>query len=146
MKKFLTALAVTIAASSVANGFTPQTAEGQAHDPKAAPAYEVLVLGKAAAEAQLADLSARYTDSSQIVQAKRFELSAITREMLKMQRIERADVPKLSGTYGNCILRKVTLEVELHGLLHSYTPQHPDVKKKRVELAALERELKTLLE
>jgi len=39
----------------------------------------------------------------------------------------------------------VALEVELNELLGSLSSQHPDVKKKRLELAALERELENVL-
>jgi len=145
MKKFLAVLAITIAASFVAAGFTRQTA-GQSNAAKATPAYEVLVLRKVAVEAELADLSSRFTGSSPAVEAKLFELNTLAREMQSMQRIESDEVSKLSRGYGNLILRKVTLEVELDGLLRSYTPQHPDVDKKRVELDALQRELRKMLE
>jgi uncharacterized protein involved in exopolysaccharide biosynthesis len=141
MKKFLAVLAITIATSYVAAGFTGQTAAGQSNAAKAAPAYEVLVLRKVALKAELANLSSRFTDTSPTLEARRFELSIITRELQSMQKIQSADVPKLSGVYGNLILRRVALEVELDGLLRSYTPQHPDVNKKRVELDALQREL-----
>jgi uncharacterized protein involved in exopolysaccharide biosynthesis len=145
MKKFLAVLAITIAASYVAAGFTGQTADGQSNAAKATPAYEVLVLRQVAVEAELADLSSKFTGSSLTVEARRFELSTIAREMWSMRKIESANVPKLSGVYGNLILRKVALEVELDGLLRSYTPQHPDVNKKRVELDALQRELRKML-
>jgi uncharacterized protein involved in exopolysaccharide biosynthesis len=145
MKKFLAALAITIAATYVAAGFTQQTVEEQSKTPKATPAYEVLVLRKVAVEAELADLSSRFTVSSPTVEAKYFELSTIVREMQSMQGIESAHVSKLSAAYGNLILRRVALEVELDGLLRSYTPQHPDVNKKRVELNSLQRELSEIL-
>jgi uncharacterized protein involved in exopolysaccharide biosynthesis len=145
MKKFLAVLIITIAASCVAAGFTRQSADERPNDPKATPAYEALVLRKVAVEAELADLSSRFTRSSPTIAARRFELSTIAREMWSMQKIESANVPKLSGVYGNLVLRKVALEVELDGLLRSYTPQHPDVNRKRVELDSLQRELRELL-
>lgn len=145
MKRFLAVLAITIAASYVAAGFTRQTAEGQSNASKATPAYEVLVLRKVAVEAELADLSSRFTGSSATVEAMLFELSTIAREMRSMQSIEGAAVSKLSGAYGNLILRKVTLEVELDSLLRNYTPEHPDVNKKRVKLNSLQRELREIL-
>jgi uncharacterized protein involved in exopolysaccharide biosynthesis len=145
MKRLLAALALTIAASFVAAGFAPQSSVGFNDDPKTTPAYAVLVLRKAAVEADLADLSSKFTDGSMDVRAKRFELNAIGREMDRMQTVVRGSVSRLSNTYGNLILSKVALEVELNGLLHNYTPEYPDVKKKRVELTALEREINNLL-
>ncbi|MEA2205225.1 MAG: hypothetical protein QOE77_2001 [Blastocatellia bacterium] len=145
MKKFLAVLALTIAASFVAAGFTRQSAAGQANDPKSTPAYEVMVLRKVAVESEFAELSSRFTESSPAIEANRFELNAIVREMRSMQMIEGADVAKLSGGYGHLVLRKVALEVELDSLLRSYTPQHPDVNKKTVEINALQRELSEML-
>ena len=63
----------------------------------------------------------------------------------RMRNVSRESVHMLTNTYGNLILSKVALEVELNGLLNNYTPEYPKVKKKRVELAALEREIESLL-
>ena len=145
MKRLFAALALTIAASFVAAGSAPQSAGGLDNEPKATPAYGVLVLRKAAVEAELADLSSKLTDGSMDVRAKRFELNAIGREMERMRNVARDSVPKLTNTYGNLILSKVALEVELNGLLNNYTSEYPAVKKKRVELAALAREIENLL-
>jgi uncharacterized protein involved in exopolysaccharide biosynthesis len=65
--------------------------------------------------------------------------------MDRMRAVEKSRVSKLSNTYGTLILSKVVLEVELNDLLTHLTPQHPDVTKKRLELAALEREIENLL-
>ena len=146
MKRLLAALALTLAASYAAAGSVPRAAEGLSDDPKTTPAYGVLVLRKAALEAESADLSSRFTDESEEVRTKRFELSAIAREMGRMQRIGKARAQRLSDTYGNLVLSKVALEVELNGLVKRFTPEHPDVKKKRAELAAMERELKNILD
>ena len=145
MKRLCAALAFAVAASFVAAGSTPRPAGGVPHDPKTTPAYGVLALRKAAVEADLADLSSKLTEDSRDVRARRFELSAIGREMERMRKVGRGDVPKLSNTYGALILSKVALEVELDGLLSSFTPEYPEVKRKRVELAALERELADIL-
>ena len=52
---------------------------------------------------------------------------------------------KLSTTFGSLILSKVALEVELNDLLVRLTSEHPDVKKKRIELVVLEREITNVL-
>lgn len=145
MKRLFTALAITIATSFVAAGYVPQSAGGFTNDPRATPAYSVLVLRKVAVEADLAALSSKLTGSSVGVQAKRFELNAISREMDRMRNVARDSAPKLTNAYGNLILSKVALEVELNGLLDSYTPEYPDVKKKSAELIALGREIEKLL-
>ena len=145
MKRLFAALTLTVAASFVAAGSAPQSTGDFPNDPKASPAYAVLVLRRAAVAADLAGLSSRFTDDAWEVRDKRFELSALSREMERMQKVGRGNVPKLTDAYGNLILSKVALEVELNGLLSSYTPEFPHVKKKRVELAALEREIESLV-
>ena len=66
---------------------------------------------------------------------KRFELRAIKLEMSKMRAVEKSRLSKLSSTFGSLILNKVALEVELNDLLGSLKSQHPEVKKKSLELA-----------
>ena len=146
MNRLFTAFALSITASLVAAaGSVPQSAADCPDDPKASPAYAVLVLRKAAVEADLADLASKFTDDSREVLAERFELGALGREMGRMRKVGREDVPKLSDAYGKLILSKVGLEVELHELLRDNTPEYPDVKKKRAEFAALEREIGNIL-
>jgi uncharacterized protein involved in exopolysaccharide biosynthesis len=79
------------------------------------------------------------------VRAKRSEVAALRREMEAMRKFSRAALPKLSAAYGALILNKVALEVQLDDLLDSFSPEHPDVKKRRVELAALEREIENIV-
>lgn len=146
MKRFLTALTLTVAGSFAVTGYTQQSAERLQSDPKATPAYGAMVLRKAAVEAELAHLSMMFKSGHPHVESKRFELSAVSREMERMQAIEKSRAPKLSDTYANLILRKVALEVELNDLLSSFKPQHPDVKKKRVELDTLTREIEKILQ
>ena len=148
MRRLFAALAFTLAASfavAAANG-APQSAEmAAADDPRATPAYAALVLRKAAVEAELSGLSSQLTDESPRVVAKRFELAAVGREMEAMRRVGREGVRMLSRSYGELVLGKVALEVELQSLLAGYTPEHPDVIKKEAQLAALARELEEML-
>lgn len=145
MKRLFAAVALTLAASLVAAGSEPQTAEGASEEPKTTPAYAALVLRKAAAAAELADLSTRLTNESREVRAKHVELSLLRREMRAMQAVGRDGVAKLSNAYGQLVLSKVALEVELYGLRDRYTEGHPAVKKKRVELHFLARQLEDIL-
>jgi len=145
MKRILAAIALTVVASYAVVGYAPQSAEELSGDPKTTPAYGVLILRKVAVEAELADLSAAFTSQHPDIQRKRFELSAISREMERMLAVVKSGMPKLSSTYGNLILRKVALEVELEDMLGSLTSQNPDIKRKKVQLAALEREIEKIL-
>jgi uncharacterized protein involved in exopolysaccharide biosynthesis len=147
MKRIFAAAALTVAASFIAAGSAAaQSAEGCGGDPRTTHAYAALVIRESAAGAELSDLSTRLTSESRAVRAKRFELGVIAREMEAMRRVGCANLPKLSGAYGNLVLTRVSLEVELKDLLDGFTPDYPAVKKKRVQLAALEREMENILE
>ena len=145
MKALLVAIALAVGASGIVVGYQPQSAECFSNCPETTPAYGVLVLRKAIVRSELADLSGRLTNEHPSLDAKRFELRAISREMDKMRAIEKSRVGKLSTTFGTLILSKVVLEVELNELQSRLTPQHPEVTKKRVELAALAREIESVL-
>ena len=143
MKRFLVVLALSVAASSVVVGCEPQSAQ-EPNAPQTTPAYAVLVLRKAAVEADLAQLSELFTSDHPSIGSKRFELQAISLEMNKMLAVNQARTAKLSSSVGNLILSKVALEVELNELSSKFTSQHPEIKKKTLELAALEREIENI--
>jgi uncharacterized protein involved in exopolysaccharide biosynthesis len=145
MKRFLVAITLALGVSSVVVGYKPQSAERLSDAAETTPAYGVLVLRKATVESELVDLSGRLTSQHPSVQSKEFELHAIRFEMNKMRALEKSQVSKLSTTLGNLILSKVALEVELNDLLVRLTSEHPDVKKKRIELAVIEREITNVL-
>lgn len=145
MKEILVAMALAVGASWVVVGYEPQSAERLSSVPETTPAYGALVDRKATVESELADLSGRLTNEHPIVDSKRFELRAISREMNRMRAGDKSRVSKLSGTFGGLILRKVALEVELNELKASLTSQHPDLETKRLQLAALEREIENVL-
>lgn len=144
MKQFLVAIALLVAASSVVVGREPQSTQ-QSIAPETTSAYAVLVLRKAVVEADLAQLSELFTSDHPGIGSKRFELDALSLEMKKMLAVNQSRAAKLSSGVGNLILSKVALEVELNGLSSRFTSQHPDIKKKTLELAALEREIENIL-
>ena len=144
MKRFLVALALSVAASSVVVGGEPQSAQGSIV-PETTPAYAVLVLRRAALEADLAELSELFTSGHPRIGSKRLELHAISLEMKRMLAVNQSRTAKLSSSVGSLILSKVALAVELNDLVSRFTSDHPDVKKKSVELAALEREIENIL-
>jgi uncharacterized protein involved in exopolysaccharide biosynthesis len=144
-KNVLAALTLMVAASYAINGQVVQSDNTTLTDATATPAYEVLVLRKVTVETDLSDLQSRVTSDSPTFKAKSFELMTITREIERLQTLEKPALPKLTTTYGNLILRKVTLAVQLNDLRTKVTPESPDFKRTRTELAILERELDNLL-
>ena len=145
MKVLLVAIALVVSASGIVVGCEPKSAEYLLSAAETTPAYAELVLRKAKVEAELSELSKNLTNQHPSLDTKRFELRAIKREMAKMRAVETSRESKLSGAVGKLILSKVALEVELNDLLVQLKPQHPDVTKKRSELAALQREIENIL-
>lgn len=145
MRRMLAAFVLTFAASFAVVGHTRQSAKGAQGDARVTSAYRVLILRKAAVEAELTDLSRKFTSRHPDVRRKRFELSAIGLEMEKLRATGKRLLPKLSDAYGNLLLRKVTLKVGLNDLLGNFSPQHPEVLKTRAELLSLDLELENIL-
>ena len=145
MKALLVTIALVVSLSGIVVEYEPNSAECLLTAPETTPAYGVLILRKAKVEAELSELSKEVTNEHPSLDSKRFELRAIKREMAKMRAVETSHVSKLCSAVGNLILSKVALEVELNDLLVQLKPQHPDVTKKRSELAALKREIENVL-
>jgi hypothetical protein len=145
MKRLLIALALIGGTCQMVVGFAPQSDYSSLVNPKMTPAYELLVLRKVNVETELIDLSSQFTSESRQVRTKVFELSVLNREMKRMHRTEREQVPKLSLTYGNLLLRKVDLEVQLNIMRGSFTSEHPAVNRKTAEISFLTSEIEMLL-
>ena len=142
MKRLAAALTLLLSTTLAAPAAAPQSKAGD--DVKATPAYGALVERRAEVETELARLLESYTAGHPSVVGKRAELGVVERELRKMTAPGAAPARRLTAAYGELVLRKVAIEVELHHLLGTLTPRHPDVKAKRVELAAVERALATL--
>ena len=145
MKALLVTIALVVSVSGIVVGYEPNSAECLLTAPETTPAYGVLILRKAKVETELSELSEELTNEHPSLDSKRFELRAIRREMAKMRALQTSHVGRLSSAVGNLILSKVAVQVELNDLLVRLTPQHPDVTKKRSELAALGREIQNIL-
>ncbi|HMH45006.1 MAG TPA: hypothetical protein VK557_16070 [Pyrinomonadaceae bacterium] len=145
MKTFLACVSLMIAASYTGFGQSQSSHPELRGDARATPAYEILVLRKVAVETDLDDLRARFTSDSELVKAKRLELTFIVREMERLQTAKEAALSKLTTTYGDLLLRRVSLEVQLQNLREHFTSDSPDFKRVRTELAVLNRETAKLL-
>jgi hypothetical protein len=99
-------------------------------------AYRMLHAREVAAAAELEKMLAMYTRSFPAVRSKQYELDVIARETARMLWTEPGRLDRLSPTYGDMVLRRIALEVEVREMLTSYTSRHPLVREK---LSALER-------
>jgi len=139
MKRVFVALTLLVSTAA----FAPAGAQSPAARDavKASPAYGALVGRRVTVEVALAELLESYTPGHPAVARRRAELQIIEREMAKLGAVRPR---RLTEAYGDLLLRKINTEVELRELLATLTPSHPDVKRKRVELAAVERGLAAL--
>ena len=114
-------------------------------DVKATPAYEMLIVRRAAIRAELVEQKETLTSQHPDVERTGYELSLLNMEIEKMLGSERSQISKLSRVYGQLILRKIDLQVQEHELRNQLTRAHPDLKKKRIELDAIQQEIDDLL-
>jgi hypothetical protein len=111
--------------------------------PEDTPAYRIVNAREVAAAEELDKMLTIYTPSFPGVRSKQFELDVIRRESAKLILTAPELLERLSAAYGDIVLRRVALEVEVRDVLATYKPRHPIVREKlsalsRAESAALE--------
>ena len=138
----LMVLTVVLAVTALASG---QQSVVTLRDVKATPAYEMLIVRRAAIRAGLVEQKETLTSQHPDAERAGYELSLLNMEIEKMLGSERSQISKLTRVYGHLILRKIDLQVEEHELRNQLTLTHPDLKKKRIELDAIQQEIDDLL-
>ena len=138
----LMVLTVMLAITALASA---QQSVGTLQDVKATPAYEMLIVKRAAVWAELVEQKETLTSQHPDVERTGYEVSLLNIEIEKMLASERSQISKLSHVYGHLILRRIDLEVGEHDLRNQLTLTHPDLKKKRIELDAIQKEIDDLL-
>jgi uncharacterized protein involved in exopolysaccharide biosynthesis len=138
MKHFTACVALlcALAASASAQEVKPEArARGEETQ-----AYRMLRARKVAAESELEKMLTMYTPTFPGVLSKQYELDVIAREAARMLSTEPGQLDRLTATYGDIVLRRIALEVEVRDVLTTYTPRHPLVREKLCALSGAERE------
>ena len=143
MKRFTVCAVLLCALTALASAAAQNGAPDTPARPEDTPAYRMLYAREVAAAAELEKMLTNYTPSFPGVRSKQFELDVLRRESAKLILTAPERLDRLSAAYGDIVLRKVALEVEVRDVLTSYTPRHPVVREKlsalsRVESEALE--------
>jgi len=107
-------------------------------------AYAVLVKEKAKAKGDLYEAERDFTPETPQVKVAKLRLALFDREIKKLARTNARNAGKFSAAYGDLILAKVQTEVELFELRQRFTPEYISVKKKEVELASLNSDLRRI--
>jgi hypothetical protein len=107
-------------------------------------AYTVLVKEKAKARGDLYEAKQSFTPEAMQFKIARLRLELFDREMKKLSRTTAQNAAKFSAAYGDLILAKVQIEVELFELRQSHTPEFLAVRRKRIELESLDSDLKQI--
>ena len=139
------ALFLSLAFCTATYGQKHTDAAARARAVKVSPAYCVLVLEKVKAEAEFYDFKQRYTATRPGYKGKAYTVIALQREMKRLRATPASRLSWLTESYAKLLLRKVQLESNLVDLQAKYTPDWPETKTTKYELAALRRELKDLL-
>lgn len=107
-------------------------------------AYVVLVKEKAKARGDLYEAEHQWTAETPEVKVARLRLALFDREIKKLSRTNTRSALKYSAAYGELIVAKIQTETELFELRQKFTPEYFSVKKKEVELASLNSDLKRI--
>jgi hypothetical protein len=112
---------------------------------KATPAFEVLILKRAEVGAELTQQRQVATMEHPDVVRLAYHLDRLNIEIERLLLTEAPEISKLSSVYGHLLLRRIDLEVDANTLRHQVTSTHPDLRKKRIEIDALQREIDLLM-
>jgi gamma-glutamylcyclotransferase (GGCT)/AIG2-like uncharacterized protein YtfP len=107
-------------------------------------AYAVLVKEKAKVRGDLYEAEHQWTAETPQVKAARLRLALFNREIKKLSRTNIRSALKYSAAYGDLIVAKIQTETELFELRQKFTPEYIAVKKKEVQLASLNSDLKRI--
>jgi hypothetical protein len=107
-------------------------------------AYAVLVKEKAKAKGDLYEAERNFTPETQQYKSASLKLALLNREIKKLSKIKARNSDKFSVAYGDLLLIKVKYEVELDQLRREFTPEFVSVKKKEIELASINSDLRQI--
>jgi hypothetical protein len=107
-------------------------------------AYVVLAKEKANAKGDLYEVERNFTPETPQVKVAKLRLALFNREMKKLARTNARNANKFSAAYGDLIVAKIRTEIELFELREKFTPEYIAVKRKEVELASLNSDLKKI--
>ncbi|MDQ3321354.1 MAG: hypothetical protein M3525_02670 [Acidobacteriota bacterium] len=107
-------------------------------------AYVVLIKERAKAKGELYEAEQTHTPETLRVKTAVFRLALFNREIKKLSRINARSAARFSAAYGDLILAKIQTEAELFDLRQKFTPEYIAVKKKQIELASLNSDLKQI--
>jgi len=143
MKRIFAVVALVITASFATHA--QQTPGESVSGVKTTSAYSMLIIRKVEVEAELEKVLSEYTGDHPRAKIKQFELDALGVEVARMAETAESNLVRLTPAYGTLILQKVKLASEMQALLFEYTSEHPNVRRKEVELNLLEHEIAKLL-
>ncbi len=107
-------------------------------------AYAVLVKEKAKAKGNLYEAEQMFTAQTIQVKAAALRLTLLNRELKKLSRTSARSAVKFSAAYGDLLLTKIQYEVELYELRQKFTPESIVIKKKEIQLASLNGDLRQI--
>lgn len=123
-----------------------RTAAPPSCEARSTAAYATLVLRKVELQAGLEGDLATMQKENPAVKARQTELDAVSRELDQLCSVPHAKQIYLNDSYARLILRKIELTAKLRTLLERYTPEWPEAKRSKAELAALEREMAKIMQ
>ena len=112
---------------------------------KATLAYEVLIVKRAALKTELLVQRERFTSDHPDVQRTNHELALLNNEIERLLLTPTSQMSKLSGVYGDLLLRKIDLQAEAHQLRSQVTSTHPELRRKQIEIMSVQQEIEDLL-
>ncbi len=131
-----------IIAGAVLTALSQTPPKGEPTQPKevgpvrSSAAYAEALLRRTELQADLEAMLPDYTEENPKVIDARYEIAVLTKDMDRLFGVRPSETGKLTQALGKIIVRRASLDADLHRLLRSYSKDHPEVKraKRRVEI------------
>lgn len=123
----------------------PEPAQPAATEYRSSAAYAEVLERRTELQATLESLLVEFTDDYPKVKEIKHTLGLMQKETDRLAAVKSLNSSQMTLALGKLIVRKVELETDLWGLLETYKPEHPDVKRAKRKVEIYEAAIKEIL-
>lgn len=112
---------------------------------RSSPAFAEVILRRAELEADLESLLMEFTEEYPKVQAERYTLSQVQKQIDRLLATKPAEASKLTLALGKLLVKKAELDTDLWSLQQGLADGHPDVKRAKRKVEIFDKAIKEIL-
>ena len=145
-KVFITLIVLLfIVNSALAQGAKKDPATIVSDTLRSSATFAEVVLRRVELESNLEEMLVSYTEEYPKMKETRYELTALRKEIAKLNSIKPNETGKLTEALGKLIVRKASVETDYWVLSKRFNQEHPEVKRAKRKLEIFEKALQDIL-